>query len=46
MTLLGHYEIEKIFEERLNLGTTKKAIGTTYATKFLRFNLRYEDLMN
>ena len=46
MTLLGHYEIERIFEERLNLGTTKKAIGTTYATKFLRFNLRYEDLMN
>lgn len=46
MSLLGHYAIEKIFEDKLNIGTTKKAIGTTYATKFLRFNLRFEDLMN
>jgi adenylosuccinate synthase len=46
MTLKGHYEIERMFETKLNLGTTKKAIGTTYATKFLRFNLRFEDLMD
>ena len=30
----------------LNIGTTKKAIGTTYASKFLRFGLRFEDLIN
>ena len=46
MTLKGHYEIENTFEERLNIGTTRRAIGTTYAAKDLRFNLRFEDLMN
>lgn len=30
----------------MKIGTTKKAIGTTYASKFLRFGLRFEDLMN
>ena len=35
-----------MFEEKLNIGTTKKGIGTTYATKALRFGLRFEDLMD
>ena len=46
ITLEGHTEIEKLFEEKLNIGTTKKGIGTTYATKALRFGLRFEDLMD
>ena len=28
----------------LNIGTTKRGIGTTYACKYLRFNMRMEDL--
>ena len=46
ITLQGHVAIEKLMEERLNIGTTKKGIGTTYAAKSLRFNLRMEDLMD
>ena len=46
ITLEGHCQIEKLFEQKLNIGTTKKGIGTTYATKALRFGLRFEDLMN
>lgn len=46
LVLKGHLEIEKIFEEKLNIGTTKKGIGVGYATKFLRFGLRVGDLVN
>lgn len=30
----------------MNIGTTGKGIGTTYASKFLRFGLRFQDFMN
>jgi len=46
MTLIGHKEIEKLFEEKLNIGTTTKGIGTTYASKFLRFGIRFDDFMS
>lgn len=46
LTLKGHKDIEKIFEDRLQIGTTKKAIGTTYASKMLRFGLRMGDLVD
>lgn len=45
MVMKGHLEIEKIFEEKLNIGTTKKGIGIAYATKQLRFGIRMGDLM-
>ncbi len=45
LTLQGHLDIENIFEEKLFIGSTKKGIGTTYASKYLRFGLRYEDFM-
>lgn len=46
LILKGHLAIEKIFEEKLNIGTTKKGIGVGYATKFLRFGLRVGDLLD
>ena len=44
--LKGHYLWEEMLERKLKIGTTKRAIGTAYAGKTLRFNLRFEDLIS
>lgn len=45
LTLNGHLMVEKKLEKSQNIGTTLKGIGTTYAFKCLRFNLRFEDIL-
>ena len=46
--LITQYQInqDSAFERKQGLGTTKKGIGPTYASKIQRFGLRVGDLRN